>query len=193
MPSGLVITRLPVPVLATATNMPRADAQQTLSQLLSAADARAVQLMPSGLVITRLPVPVLATATNSDLSGDQLIARQSLSAALVRIVQLMPSGLVITRLPVPVLATAANRPRDGAQATDVHWLSVALVRIVQLMPIFGSSPPPPAALRCAKIPGIIMLPPIGRSGSKCWMRAKALLLLRQIHRARSCHWRAASR
>ena len=62
-PSGLVITRLPVPEEATATNKPFA--YVTENQLLSAADARDVHVMPSGLVITRSPVPKkAATATN---------------------------------------------------------------------------------------------------------------------------------
>ena len=51
-----VITRLPVPLLETATNKPLPNV--TESQKLSAADALDVQVMPSGLVITRLPVPV---------------------------------------------------------------------------------------------------------------------------------------
>jgi hypothetical protein len=66
-----VITRLPVPLLATATNSDSCGDQQTLIQLLSAVDALAVQLIPLGDVITRLPVPEIATATNSDSSGDQ--------------------------------------------------------------------------------------------------------------------------
>ena len=61
MLAGAVITRLPAPLLATATKrlLPKA----TDLQLLSAAEVRAVQVMPSGELITRLPVPLLATAT----------------------------------------------------------------------------------------------------------------------------------
>ena len=65
MPSVLVITRLPAPVLATATNSPFPFV--TPNQLLAAAAAREVQVIPSGLVITRLPAPVKETATNSPL------------------------------------------------------------------------------------------------------------------------------
>ena len=58
---GAVITRLFVPLLATATKrlLPKA----TDIQILSAAEVREVHVMPSDEVITRLPVPVLATAT----------------------------------------------------------------------------------------------------------------------------------
>jgi hypothetical protein len=49
MPSGLVITRFPVPDEATATNnfCPAGPPQVTDIQPLSAADVRGVQLMPS--------------------------------------------------------------------------------------------------------------------------------------------------
>ena len=65
IPSGLVITRFPVPEKATATKSPLP--YVTEFQLLSAADVRLVQVTPSGLVITRFPVPVPATATKSPL------------------------------------------------------------------------------------------------------------------------------
>ena len=62
IPSGLVITRFPVPDDATATNKP--PPYVTLVQELLAADVCEVQVIPSGLVITRFPVPDDATATN---------------------------------------------------------------------------------------------------------------------------------
>jgi hypothetical protein len=55
-----VITRLPAPVIPTATNRPLA--YVTLSHRLSAADVRLVHVIPSGLVITRSPAPDCATA-----------------------------------------------------------------------------------------------------------------------------------
>jgi Trypsin len=60
MPSSEVITRLPVPEVATAMKRPSAGDHFTDDQLTSAADARDVQLMPSGEVITRFPVPLVA-------------------------------------------------------------------------------------------------------------------------------------
>ena len=87
IPSGLVITRLPLPLFETATNRPTSADQHTDSQLLSAALVRMVQVIPSGLVITRLPLPLSATATNRPTSADQHTDSQLLSAALVRMVQ----------------------------------------------------------------------------------------------------------
>jgi hypothetical protein len=136
MPSGLVMTRLPVPEIATATNRLRSGDQHTLHQLLLAADVRDVHVMPSGLVMTRLPVPEEATATNKASSGDQHTLCQLLSAADVRVVQVIPSGLVITRLPVPEVATATNKDLSGDQHTLCQLLSAADVRAVQVMP-FG--------------------------------------------------------
>ena len=66
-----VITLVPVPEEATATNKFKLEAQHTLAQLLSLADVLDVQLIPSGDVITRFPVPLLETTTNNDNSGDQ--------------------------------------------------------------------------------------------------------------------------
>ena len=89
------MTRVPVPLIATAQNSDNSGDQQTEYQLLSAALVRAVHVTPSGLVITRLPTPEYATAQNSDNSGDQQTERQLLSAALVRAVQVpAPSGTV---------------------------------------------------------------------------------------------------
>ena len=94
MPSGLVITRFPVPDVATATNnfCPVGPPQVTDIQLLSAADVREVQVMPSGLVITRFPVPDWATATNNSCPAGppQVTDIQSLSAADVRGVHVVP-------------------------------------------------------------------------------------------------------
>ena len=58
MPSGEVITRLPVPEFPTATRIDFSGAQAMPDQLLSAALVRWVQVTPSGEVITRLPVPL---------------------------------------------------------------------------------------------------------------------------------------
>ena len=80
---ALVITRFPVPEIATAQNSDSSGDQHTLRQSLSAALVRSVQVMPSGDVITRLPTPVEATAQNSDSSGDQQTESHSLSTALV--------------------------------------------------------------------------------------------------------------
>ena len=76
MPSLLIITRLPVPVLATATSRPSSGAQQIEVQLLSAGVWRRVQLRPSGEVITRWPVPLSLTATNSPSAAAQQSATQ---------------------------------------------------------------------------------------------------------------------
>ena len=78
------MTRLPVPLSATAMNNESSGDQHTEIQLLSAADVRDVQVMPSGLVITRLLEPEVPTATNKDTSGDQHSPRQLLFAAAGR-------------------------------------------------------------------------------------------------------------
>jgi hypothetical protein len=99
-----VMTRLPLPLMETATNFccPVAPPHVTESQPLSAADVRLVQVMPSGLVMTRLPVPLKETATNFScpVGPPHVTEYQPLSAADVRLVQVMPSGLVMTWLPV---------------------------------------------------------------------------------------------
>jgi hypothetical protein len=59
------MTRLPAPLLATATSRPSSGAQQMEVQLLPAGVCCWVQLRPSAEVITRLPVPLSLTATNS--------------------------------------------------------------------------------------------------------------------------------
>jgi hypothetical protein len=74
--SLLVITRLPVPLLATATNRPSSGAQQTQVQLLLAGVWRRLQLRPSAEVITRFPIPLSLTATNSPSSAAQQSATQ---------------------------------------------------------------------------------------------------------------------
>ncbi|GBF38527.1 hypothetical protein LPTSP1_15200 [Leptospira johnsonii] len=58
------MTRLPVPVFATATNRYNSGDQQMEVHRLSAALNLAVQFVPSGEVMTRLPVPLKDTATN---------------------------------------------------------------------------------------------------------------------------------
>ena len=60
-----VITLFPVPLPATATNIPLA--YTTLTQLLSAGVGRSVHVIASGLVITLFPVPKLVTPTNKPL------------------------------------------------------------------------------------------------------------------------------
>jgi hypothetical protein len=65
MVQGLTITRLPVPLLLTATNSSRCGDQQREVQALSAAELRLLQLIPSGEVITRLPLPLSLMPTTS--------------------------------------------------------------------------------------------------------------------------------
>jgi hypothetical protein len=60
---SLIITRPPLPLLATDTN--RLLPNVPLLPLLSAAEARLVHTMPSGLGITRSPLPLFATATST--------------------------------------------------------------------------------------------------------------------------------
>ena len=97
MPSGLVITRLPVPELETATNTPLP--YTTERQALLAADDLDVHVTPSGLVITRLLLPLMPMPTATNRPFPYVTARQSFTDAGVLDVQLMPSGLVITTLP----------------------------------------------------------------------------------------------
>jgi hypothetical protein len=85
---GLVMTRFPTPLIAIATKVPAP--YVTLTQLLSAALARMVQVMPSGLVMTRFPAPVVATATKRPLP--YVTPNQGLSAALARMVQVIAEG-----------------------------------------------------------------------------------------------------
>ena len=77
MPSGEVITRLPRPLLLSATSKPSSAAQQSATQLVLAAAVRKVQLRPSGEVITRWLPPVLLTATSSPSCGAQQRERHS--------------------------------------------------------------------------------------------------------------------
>lgn len=94
-----VMTRLPLPLMETATNFccPVAPPHVTESQPLSAADVRLVQVMPSGLVMTRLYVPVEATATNfcCPAGPPHVTERQALTAAGVRLAQVMPSAYAV--------------------------------------------------------------------------------------------------
>jgi len=86
IPSELVITRLPTPEVATATNKDNSGAHVTENQSLSAADDLAVQVMPSELVITRLPVPVAyPTATKRDNSGAHVTDIHWLSTAVLNV------------------------------------------------------------------------------------------------------------
>ena len=71
VPFGDVITRLPEPVEATATNNDNCGDQHTEFQLLSAAEVLVDQLIPFEEVITRFPVPELETATNNPSSAAQ--------------------------------------------------------------------------------------------------------------------------
>ena len=66
MPFTEVITRLPIPDCATATNNsePEGPPKITDKYCKSAAEVRIVQEIPSGEVITRLFVPEADTATN---------------------------------------------------------------------------------------------------------------------------------
>jgi hypothetical protein len=65
IPSGLVITRLPVPSEETATKSPLPKA--TLRHELDAAVVLDVQTRPSGLVTTRLFAELVFTATKRPL------------------------------------------------------------------------------------------------------------------------------
>ena len=67
IPSGEVITRLPVPELDTATNnsAPAGPPYVTEFHEILKGTGRLVHVIPSGEVITRSPVPELDTATNN--------------------------------------------------------------------------------------------------------------------------------
>jgi hypothetical protein len=68
IPSPLVITRFPVPLLATATNNDSSGHQITEYQLLAAAAVLCTQLVPFVLVITN---PLVETAQNRESRSDQ--------------------------------------------------------------------------------------------------------------------------
>ena len=95
MPSGEVITRLPVPVMDTATNRLNSAAHTIASHWFAAAAERAVQVVPLGEVIT-LFVPSSDTAANSASEGDQAMPRHWLSAALVLAVHVSVVGGLLT-------------------------------------------------------------------------------------------------
>ena len=99
-----VITRLPLPFVATATKRPLTYVTEVHGLL--AADVWIVHVIPSGLVITRLSEPLVATATKRPLP--KVTEVQLLSLADAWLVHVIPSGLVMTRLPLPVLDTATN-------------------------------------------------------------------------------------
>ena len=136
----LVMTRFPVPVLLTATNVswPAGPPHVTAFHSLSAADVWLVQVIPSGLVMTRFPPPNSLTATNVSWPAGppHVTAFHELFAADVRLVQVIPSGLVMTRFPVPVLLTATNVswPAGPPHVTAFHELFAAEVWLVQVVP-----------------------------------------------------------
>ena len=138
------MTRLPLPLTATAQSSRSSGDQQTDCQPLSAAEVCDVHVMPSGLVMTRFPVPVNETAQNSRSSGDQQTEYQPLSAAEVCDVHVMPSGLVMTRFPATAAtaATAQNSRSSGDQQTDCQLLSAVEVRTYHCRPVPSHGVPP---------------------------------------------------
>jgi hypothetical protein len=140
VPSGDVITLLPPPELATATNKFKELFQTIPCQLLSVAEVREVQdkvfgsaqVIPLLLVITLSSTPEVPTATNKELRLFQAKLVQELSAAEVLDVHTVPSGLVITLLPVPLLDTATKRPSEGLHSALVQLLSTGVVLVSQL-------------------------------------------------------------
>ena len=149
IPSVLVITRLPVPLVATATKRPLAYVTDRHAGSVPAPGTGVVRLVhvtPSGLVMTRFPVPIWATATNRPFPYVTEVHPGSNPApgiGVVRLVQLMPSVLVIARLPVPELATATKRPfwtvafgfeESLAKVTPYQVLSAAELRLVHVTP-----------------------------------------------------------
>ena len=112
MPSGLVMTRLAVPLAATATNFccPAGPPQVTEYQLLFG-EVRVVHAMPSGLVMTRLSVPVFATATNFSCPAGppQVTEYQMLSTGEVCVVHVMPSARTVTAEFVSTVANSAQQ------------------------------------------------------------------------------------
>ena len=113
MPSGLVITRLPVPVFATATNFscPVGPPQVTDIHEFSAAEVCVVQVMPSGLVMTRLSVPWFATATNfcCPAGPPQVTESQLLSTGEVCVFHVMPSARTVTAEFASTVANSAQQ------------------------------------------------------------------------------------
>ena len=123
MPSGLVMTRLPTPLVATATNTscPAGPPHVTEPHLLFEAEVREVQVMPSALVMTE-PKLLLSdpTATNFSCPAGppQITELQLLTGELSR-VQAMPSGLVMALLPCET-ATNFCWPVGPPHVTDFH-------------------------------------------------------------------------
>ena len=112
MPSGLVMTRLPVPP-DTATNFscPVGPPHVTEVQLLSVGEVCVAHVMPSGLVMTRLSVPSFATATNFScpVGPPQVTEYHWLLAGEVCVVQVMPSArTVIAEFASTVAISAQN-------------------------------------------------------------------------------------
>ena len=118
-----VMTRLPVPVTATATNFccPAGPPHVTEPHLLFEAEVREVQVMPSALVMTE-PKLLLSdpTATNFSCPAGppQITELQLLTGELSR-VQAMPSGLVMALLPCET-ATNFCWPVGPPHVTDFH-------------------------------------------------------------------------
>lgn len=131
IPSGLVITLSPVPVLDTATNKPISGAHVIDCQLLPLAGVRLVQVIPSGLVIAT-PSP---TAANRLRLGDQQADCHELKPGVVLEVQLIPSGLVITPSPTVVDVVATSRFNPGDHATYDQPPVLGVVRLVQFTPL----------------------------------------------------------
>ena len=148
IPSGLVITRFPVPSIETATKRPFP--QVTLDHWLSAALAWLLHDMPAFPdVWTLFPSPVFATATNVPFPN--VTDCQSLSEALTRLVHDTASALVITRLPVPVYETVTNTLFPNV--TLIQRFTTGGVEADQVTPLLDdlmircSAPPEPTATK----------------------------------------------
>lgn len=131
----LVITRLPVPVPATATNLVSAEDQHSENQALLSGTSRADHAPPLSLVITRLLLPVPDTATNSPRSAAHVTENQLLSLTAVVELQLTPFELVSTLFPAPApVPTATNNPFSSDQHTENRVSVVAPGTAAQDMP-----------------------------------------------------------
>ena len=137
-----VMTRLPVPVTATATNFSCPTGPPHVTEYhwlrLGAEEVRAVQAMPSGLVMTRLQALLGETATNfcCPAGPPHVTEPHLLFEAEVREVQVMPSALVMTEpklLLSDPTATNFSCPAGPPQITELQLLTGELSR-VQAMP-----------------------------------------------------------
>ncbi len=142
-----VMTRLPVPLIETATNFscPVGPPHTTENHAFSILEASLVQVMPSVLVMKRFPELIIEeTATNFSCPAcppHTTEDHQSSVIGVVWLVQVMPSVLVIARfvveLPTPepsATATNFSCPVAPPHVTELQGLSAAEVRDVQLMP-----------------------------------------------------------